>query len=1623
MNAKLQKLSVMLCLLFVVNAVYSQKLNETFETEIPKGWQVIDGNSDAKTLEWQGAEVLDGRTKYVGGKLLKNEFLITPKVTVTDTDKELSFYSMTKDYYDYNMLTVYAVENIPQDNNYSGATKILDKKDLGHHTSWKKFTCDLSSVVGKNVYIVFNVTNDFGNVNNYCGIDDVVGPKLYVEAKPTIKMQVGTFADVEVNSSSTAKLKVSNKGTAPLIVTNITVATPFSVKDADKSFTLATNASKEIEITFSPTEAKDYKEVLALTVNGSYLGTNTIALNAKGLMNKPQIEMSITNFAPTLVGSKNTATLTLKNMGNSDLNVSSIDVPTPFSCESTPFSIAAGGQKDLTVTFSPMQSGVFNETLTANITGNYSGTNTIALKARTYVPDFLIEDFETEQFPPLGWTLKNHGSIYYTWERTTVASSVYQGKASAYAGRDGGILSTPKLKIKSGDKLSFYAFHSANKKGPLTIKYSNDNKVWNDLKIITLTDNYQKKEVDLSSIIGEYYIGFDAKEYVYVDNISGPEMLLTSVPNASANPHPENNAQGQNNILELRWDKVLGADGYKIKLGTESNPVEIFDAKELGVEANLKVYGLKFATKYKWQIIPNNNGVDAKNCPIWEFTTMPDPTIKNFPFFAGFEENESTIGWIHKNWYSGGSPYSGKLSARATAQNKLAILMTPPINLPANYNLDFYWKNADIPSGAKVANHDTTFFELSKDFGQTWTILRTLSPTQAMKDYRHEMVNLSSYAGDNVYLRWRYVSDGNIHKAYGVALDHVVIKERPKNPIAKLNAFEWNADTVKFDSVKHSTDIFELINLGVGTLKITEAKFSQERFLTNLNVAEVALNEGDTLRFGFTYKADVAGVHDVIYTIKCNNGEVLKIKLKGKTYPKQFELWDAENMEDFSIQPKPWRTINADSLPTWEWSSFDFPHEGDSLGFIVFNPSACGVENDIKPYSGKKFFASIAAKAEGGKPTNNDDWLISPHIKAKEHTEFTFYARTYTNQTGLLEKFNVAVSTTGYLPKDFTIISGTSQPIEAPYGEYKKYSFDLSSYKDKEIYVAIQCVSFNNHIFMVDDLCLYDFDKVNDAPIFTSKPPKKVIEQRIYSYRIEAEDSNFDTLKFTAKKIPNWLKLTDNKDGTATLVGLAKKEHLGKHQVEIKVSDKSLSTMQVFEIEVMPFYNNKPEFVSIPIAKAKRAMKYTYIVKVRDADKDTIKLELLTNELEWLQLNKTDTVANQWVLSGMPKKTGKYQVSLLANDGFDTVKQVFKINVNEPIFKSPNNLKAKGNKEKVELVWKNTNRIKINEGFEGEWLMENWSVMQSKTIDGELQKTQKGENTWFQADKNSFGGEIPRIIYSGKKSAAISNTAKDFNWLISPKINIDDDSKLSFNLFYVNKTYQNIYRYTNFRVIIITQNQEKKEILFLSKGAKINIYQKPIVISLAEYANTFVRVAFVYEYTNNVYPLLIDNVQISTKQKEETDSDGKHIGYKIYRNSELLKTINDISTLNYLDSSLAKGTYEYYVTALYSNPDGESKASNKEKVTLTSVPNILLNNNIKVYPNPTSSQFTIEMNTQIKSTTTIQIYNMNGQSIYKNSYNKELRKITIDISKYGKGVYMLKMINNDEIINKKIIVK
>ena len=179
------------------------------------------------------------------------------------------------------------------------------------------------------------------------------------------------------------------------------------------------------------------------------------------------------------------------------------------------------------------------------------------------------------------------------------------------------------------------------------------------------------------------------------------------------------------------------------------------------------------------------------------------------------------------------------------------------------------------------------------------------------------------------------------------------------------------------------------------------------------------------------------------------------------------EFQDFESFTDFTLVFSPWTTRDVDGSLTYGITDYTFPHSGEAMSFIVFNPGETtpSLLDDaaILPHTGMRYAACFASQTH-----TNDDWLISPKIAMGQNGLIRFWVKSYTSTYGL-ERYQVGVSTTNTNPSSFTIISPGSY-LEAPADAWQQKQFDLSAYAGQDIYVGIQCVSDDAFILMIDDI-------------------------------------------------------------------------------------------------------------------------------------------------------------------------------------------------------------------------------------------------------------------------------------------------------------------------------------------------------------------------------------------------------------------------------------------------------------------------------------------------------------------------------------------------------------------------
>ncbi len=161
--------------------------------------------------------------------------------------------------------------------------------------------------------------------------------------------------------------------------------------------------------------------------------------------------------------------------------------------------------------------------------------------------------------------------------------------------------------------------------------------------------------------------------------------------------------------------------------------------------------------------------------------------------------------------------------------------------------------------------------------------------------------------------------------------------------------------------------------------------------------------------------------------------------------------------------------IDVDGLSTFGAEDYDFDGENAAMAFKIMNSTATTPAwPTLAAHTGDKIAASFSANS-GSTPNTaeNNDWIITPQLTIGNNFEFAFWVKSVTAQYGL-ERFKVGISTTNTQTSSFTIISSGAY-LEAP-ADWTRFAFNLSAYQGQNVYLAIQCVSADAFVFMLDDL-------------------------------------------------------------------------------------------------------------------------------------------------------------------------------------------------------------------------------------------------------------------------------------------------------------------------------------------------------------------------------------------------------------------------------------------------------------------------------------------------------------------------------------------------------------------------
>ncbi|MHC1706320.1 MAG: hypothetical protein AB9842_02230 [Bacteroidales bacterium] len=238
------------------------------------------------------------------------------------------------------------------------------------------------------------------------------------------------------------------------------------------------------------------------------------------------------------------------------------------------------------------------------------------------------------------------------------------------------------------------------------IQTSADGVNWTDEKIwssATGTFGPELSSMMLQHNLGNYTFisftiegDFTAFEGWYIDNITITGS--TGVPGCCTQVFPVDSATDIHPAYDLNWTQVPGASGYKLYLGTNNPPTNVYDGLDVGNIHKTDFTSLAPGQTYYWSVVPYNQNGQALGCPVKLFTTQ---TAESIPFAEDFNSSVIPQTWL-SNWkghvessvwsmYSilgPLAPYAIKADGAYENYRGITRMILPPLDTGGAYNLN-----------------------------------------------------------------------------------------------------------------------------------------------------------------------------------------------------------------------------------------------------------------------------------------------------------------------------------------------------------------------------------------------------------------------------------------------------------------------------------------------------------------------------------------------------------------------------------------------------------------------------------------------------------------------------------------------------------------------------------------------------------------------------------------------------------------------------------------------------------------------------------------------------------------------------------------------------------------------
>lgn len=349
------------------------------------------------------------------------------------------------------------------------------------------------------------------------------------------------------------------------------------------------------------------------------------------------------------------------------------------------------------------------------------------------------------------------------------------------------------------------------------------------------------------------------------------------------------------------------------------------------------------------------------------------------------------------------------------------------------------------------------------------------------------------------------------------------------------------------------------------------------------------------------------------------------------------------------------------------------------------------------------------------------------------------------------------------------------------------------------------------------------------------------------------------------------------------------------------------------------------------------------------------------------------------------------------------------------------------------------------QGFEGLDDFDCWTPMYNTASDGGLDGTNlvppPTDNTWFVLDPAGFSGQGANYIYEGERAVAIGYTAPDFNWLVSPDIDLTYFTEADLNFMVWIKDSVEVDWVTKFYINVF-DGENWNTVQTWDENTPDNLYEEQVVVNLDDFTGGVIKVAFIYEF-NDGYEMAFDNVGITTAgeiapmpdfdtfvfdesmAETDIDIDNQMLHAWVAPGTDLTSLVAAFTLTE--DGSVFVGDVlqvsgetanDFTDTVIYTLKSADEMLTRDWHVVVSIYDDVTasLHNTLKLYPNPTNDVIWMD---GFAAETEINVMDISGKVFMHKSTTAS--KASIDLSKFDDGLYFIELKSGSETVIRRII--